>query len=250
MYKIKLRKGIAMIELIFAIVVMGIVLMSAPMLISTSTKSGYVALQQESIAALASEIGMILTYPWDEGDVNETLSSPILIAGGHADLNEVLDADGNGTGFRVGTPTSSHRTFLTSLGGNTTVGGRLNAVTTFSDAGETVHDDIDDFDGTSASLSNIDTTTTAEGDYIDKAISISRTVSYISDTPTGAGTYNSNGTSLNLTDPFGNTASNPTNIKMVRVTLTTTTEELNKTITLRAFSCNIGAYQLEEKVFP
>jgi len=44
------RKAIAMIELIFAIVVMGIVMLSAPMLVNKATQSSYVALQQESIA--------------------------------------------------------------------------------------------------------------------------------------------------------------------------------------------------------
>ncbi len=44
------RPAIAMIELIFAIVIIGIVLMSVPQLISTAAKSGYVTIQQEAIS--------------------------------------------------------------------------------------------------------------------------------------------------------------------------------------------------------
>jgi len=64
------RPAIAMIELIFSIVIMGLVLLSAPMLISTATKSTTVALQQEGINEVASRINMILTYEWDENDAS------------------------------------------------------------------------------------------------------------------------------------------------------------------------------------
>ena len=94
-----MRKGIAMIELIFAIVIMGIVLLSAPTLISTATQSGLVAVQQEAIAASSSEIGMILTRDWDEAGTDETTESPILIVNnGDAELEMVLAPDGNSSG--------------------------------------------------------------------------------------------------------------------------------------------------------
>ena len=67
-----------MIELIFAIVIMAIALMSAPMLIRTSTQSSMVALQQESIAAAVSQMGMIMTAEWDHRDTNGTAGEPVL----------------------------------------------------------------------------------------------------------------------------------------------------------------------------
>jgi hypothetical protein len=70
MNKTTLRPAIAMVELIFAIVIMGIVLMSAPMLISTASKSGYVAIQQEAINEAASQVNMIMGYHWDENNTN------------------------------------------------------------------------------------------------------------------------------------------------------------------------------------
>ena len=81
-----MRPAIAMIELIFAIVIMGIILMSAPMLISTATKSGYVAIQQEAINEAASQINMIMGYHWDEGSSNEFFIDPILtVSNGNID---------------------------------------------------------------------------------------------------------------------------------------------------------------------
>ncbi len=255
MKKTEMRTAIAMIELIFAIVVMAIVLMSAPMLISTATKSGYVALQQESIAAASSEIGMILTRHWDERNTDQNLSGPILRAAGNSDLNESTNAAGDPTGRRAGTPASSERSFLTSVGG--AGGGRLDATPSASlgdDSGD--RDDLDDFDGNTTRLQQylLENTTTAVGDYIDQNISIQTTVSYIDDNPDiGSSSYAGSASTLTLNDPFnrGSGTGDTSNIKLVTVTLTTnnTAVELNKTIVLQAFSCNIGTYNLNTKDF-
>jgi len=242
----KMRTGIAMVELIFAIVILGIVMMSAPMLISTATTSGYVALQQEAIATAASEIGMILTHHWDEGDTDPTRSAPILGAAGDTDLDETFDT-GLATGRRAGTPDSSKRTFSDSLGD------RINASTVLGGA-DTDMDDIDDFSGKNSYLTDYEAAETTEGDTVDTSITILTTVTYISDLPTGAATYNgAGGTTLRLDDPFNTpAATTPSNIKHVRVSLTTTNpnEELDKTIVLNAFSCNIGTYKLNERTLP
>lgn len=235
------RKAIAMIELIFAIVVIGLILMTAPMVISTATKSGYVALQQESIAAASSEIGMILTHHWDEEDTDQNLSAPILITNGDGALDEVPL-----TGLRAGTSIYSKRTFLTSLGG------RLNA-TAIGNLGHDLNDrdDIDDFTTLSSTLYDEESTTTSDGDYIDKDIVLNTTVSYISDAPT-SGSYVGTGTSIGFDlDTSAAASGTTTNIKNVVVNLTTTKtdEEMQKSIVLRAFSCNIGTYELEERTF-
>ena len=248
----KLRTGIAMLELIFAIVILGIVMMSAPTLISTATTSGYVALQQEAIATAAAEMGMILTHHWDERDTNESNSAPILLTQGDGNLNETIILPAPPltplpSGRRPGTPTSSKRTFITSLGG------RLSASTVLgSDLGD--RDDVDDFMGNSG-LINYENTDTLEGDTVDINITIATTVAYISDIPTSSPgtTYNGGGTLLTLNDPFNTAAANPTSsIKHVRIRLTTsnTNEELDKQIVLNAFSCNIGTYELNGRTFP
>ncbi len=240
--RIPMRNAIAMIELIFAIVVMGIVLMSAPMLVSVATKSGYVALQQEAIAAASSEIGLILTRHWDEGDTDFNKTAPILVtSGGDVDLNE------NGTtGRRAGTPPTSRRTFVTS------VGGRIPASTNFTTEGD--FDDVDDYDGHISRLHiyNSENTTAKTGDYVDANITIVSTVTYLEDNSSNGVSYKSGGPLLTYNNPFARVATTvPTNIKQVHIRLTTTNTaaELDKTIEMNAFTCNIGTYELKERNF-
>jgi len=235
------RVGVAMIELIFAIVILGIVLMSAPMLISQATNAGLASVQQEAIVAGASEMGMILTRHWDEQDTNESLYSPVLVTAENITaLKETTDADGNFTGRRVGTPLLSSRSFLSSDGT------RLNATASAAFATEGDDDDIDDFNNDTATLSSSGGITTQQGDYIDTSLSIATTVSYIS-APNIA--YNT--TTISFNSPFSNATGGTSNIKAISTTVTSVSHnaELGTNITLRAFSCNIGTYQLKERNF-
>ena len=232
------RPAIAMIELIFALVIMGIVLMSAPQLIATATKSGFTAIQQEAINEAASQVNMIMGYHWDENDANESFVDPILTTNGYADLNEY-----NHTARRKGTPLESYRTFVRSDGA------KLSASTIGTDTGETIgnhdEDDIDDFNGTTIHLISVETST---ADNVETTtIDINTTVYYSTDTVSGG--YNQPNITYN---PFTSSGGSTTNIKTITVTLTSnsTATELNeKKIILRAFSCNIGGYKLEEKDF-
>lgn len=235
------RAGVAMIELIFAIVIMGIVLMSAPMLVSQAQNAGLASVQQEAIVAGASEMEMILTRQWDEQDTDESLYSPVLVTAENiAALKEATDTDGNLTGRRVGTPLLSSRSFLTSDGT------RLNATAPSAFTTEGDSDDIDDFNNNTATLSSSGGITTQQGDYIDTSLSMSTTVSYIS---APLITYNS--TTISFTPAFGTSPAGTSNIKAVVTNVTSGSHnaELGTNITLRAFSCNIGTYQLKERNF-
>ena len=231
-----LRPAIAMIELIFALVIMGIVLMSAPMLISTATKTTNVALQQEGINEAASRINMILTYAWDQQDTNETCMPPVLHVSAAGDTELILQGT---TARRKGVPlTSSSHTFKCNsaefsasavLGLELTDGGTKN--------------DMDDFDN-NISVATVDAT--AGGvDYIEQGtVAIATTVSYIND--------NTDYSLATIGIPAGGApiGGTTTNIKKIDVNLTSTStaSELNqKKITLHAFSCNIGGYELEHK---
>lgn len=228
-----LRPAIAMIELIFAIVIMGIVMMSAPMLISTASKSTYVALQQEGINEAASRVNMIMGYAWDENNTQDNYVYPILhVTSGNADLN-MTDIT---TARRIGTPMTSQRTFILSDANNSNL---FASSTLGSDGGDL--DDIDDFIG-DISLSLIET---AAVNYTDTTVNINTAVAYVSDSVTGGYSQST----ITYT-PFS-AGSATTNVKSITVTLTSTTSinELEKTIILRAFSCNIGGYELKERVF-
>ncbi len=232
MRKQKLRAAIAMIELIFALVVMGIVMMSAPQLISTAAKSTTVGLQQESINEAASRLNMILTYPWDQNDTNDSCIPPVLhVTNGDSELDEV-----GTTARRIGVDkNSSSHTFICE-------NQEFSASALKADGS----DDIDDFAGT------ISLTTDASGsggtDYIEKnTVQMTTTVSYADD--------NATYTPISSTRTFGyvpSAGTATTNIKEITVTLTSTssTPELNKTIVLKAFSCNIGGFEYESRILP
>lgn len=236
------RPAIAMIELIFAIVIMGIILMSAPMLISTSSKSGYVAIQQEAINEAASRVNMIMGYHWDENSANETILDPILSTSSPVvDLAESTYVDGNGTGRRIGTPRESYRSFVRP--DNTRVATTLAG--TLGDDG--VENDMDDFIGT---IGLVLSGSGNQADYIEKNVTISTVVAYIDDAPDG-NTYNTASNTLNFDADF--TQVQPSrNIKRISTTLTSdaaSPDELDKEIVLHAFTCNIGGYKLEERSF-
>lgn len=236
------RPAIAMIELIFAIVIMGIILMSAPMLISTATQSGYVAIQQEAINEAASQVNMIMGYQWDENDVNERYIDPILrVSSTTAGLIENVP-----TGRRPGTPEQSYRSFIRSDGID-----NLAASAIGTDTGETGNHDEDDMDDFNGDTSLFEIEAAGSVDYVEtnETININTTIRYISDTANP--NYNSN--TLVFSPDFTSgtiAAATSTNIKRITVTLTSTGPvELRKEIILHAFSCNIGGYKLEEREF-
>jgi len=235
-----LRPAIAMIELIFAIVIMAIVLMSAPMLIHTATESNVVAIQQEGINEGASRVFMIMGYPWDENNTQDDYVPPILhVTDGDPALNEV-----GTTGRRIGIPELGSRSFIMAESNNSQ--NELNASVTLGIEG-TVIDDMDDFGGTS--LTQIQAATT---DYTEKTtVSIATSLAYNVATPNSAGTFNQTIISFTPFTTLASPAGKTTNIKSitVNVTSTTTTKELQKNIVLRGFSCNIGGYELKERSF-
>ncbi|MCB4779054.1 MAG: type II secretion system protein [Sulfurovum sp.] len=226
------RSAIAMIELIFALVIMGIVIMSAPMLISTATQSANVVLQQESIHEAVSRINIVMTYPWDDNDANTSCIPPVLhVTNGDSELNAATNHR------RFGVPIGSNsRTFLC---GNI----ELNASAIGSDGGDL--DDIDDF-GSTSSLVNL--SGNGGQDYLENTtVQINTTIAYINDDATYGAPLVHYAPSTTLSSGL------TSNIKRLTVTLTSTSaaKELNgKNITLQAFSCNIGGREFEKRVMP
>jgi len=232
----KLRPAVAMIELIFAISVIGIALMSVPNLMTVSARSGFVTLEQEAIAEASSTISSIMTYQWDENDTNESFLPPILVVN-NGDIE--LDEQNYEYNTRKGTPKESYRKFITEGGPQIYYASKTLGL----DSGESKgsEDDIDDFNGEEHTLTLIEET---NKDFVDRDIVIKTTVSYNKD----KADYNTNSFSFT---PFQSESDGTTNIKEITVTLTTTNsaKELDKMIVLKAFSCNIGAYKLEIKRF-
>lgn len=231
------RKAIAMVELIVAIVVMGIVLLSAPMLISTASQSTSVALQQEGINEASARINMILTYDWDENNINVPCGSTpsILVTAGDDELNEVP-----GTQTRLGVPLNS-KSHTFNCNGN-----EYNA-TAIGKEGTDI-DDIDDFNNVTLKATLKDVKLGTGGtDYIEQTtVNIATNVTYSSD---GA-----DYTQQTIQYDFSPTGSAPgtTNIKRISVVLTSSNsaKELQKNIVMHAFACNLGSYSYARSVLP
>ena len=223
---VKTKRAIAMIELIFALVIMGIALMSAPMLIQQSIKSSNIALQQEAISAAASQVAIVLSMHWDEANANIPAgASPIL--------------DTNRSGY-IFPPVG-----LTDVTGRNIKDNNITLKPTLfnnfgPDTNESSYidfDDVDDYNNQSFGLMlfNNESTSSDIGEYVDTNISIRTTVRYTKES--------------NVLEDINSTISPYSNIKAIKVNLTSNSgvAELDKNITFQAFSCNIGTYSIKGK---
>jgi len=255
------KRGIAMIELIFSLVIMGIVLLSAPMLIQQSIKSGNVALQQEAIAAAASQTSIILSMHWDENNNSNTGIPPMLnVNRSPFDFNNTINPTLIPLGLTGG---------LTGVAGRrstNSAGFTLPAVTPAefgmdetnnSDTNEsdyTKFDDIDDYNNSEFNLTVFhgETTSSDIGDYIDTTIVMNTTINYTEDRVNTGDNTPLSGKTINLNNNINKSSiGTQSNIKFINVNLTSKRaidegiKELDKNITFEAFSCNIGTTQTE-----
>ena len=227
-----------MIELIFAIVIMGIVLMSAPMMIQTAVKSSTVAFQQESIAITATHANALMSYAWDE---NNTESQ------GGVKRDRILTTASTNTelGTRMATMTTAGRERETniaeaSLSAAFGVNKDRNLNGQFEPAAD--KDDIDDFDGDTSSLTLLEAADTEDGNYMDQNISLQTAVVYGGDNPNMTYAACNSAGGCAFSQPFAQAANGATtNIKRVEVTLTSNDTDSN--IVMKLFMCNIGAAQ-------
>jgi len=241
--KIKLRPAIAMIELIFALVIIGITLASAPLLISTSSKSSYVALQQESIAAAVTQMNIIMTTQWDHADTNTTIGEPTLTTD-----STIFNQCPTAASLPAGTTSSSGR-YCYKAGPVTTYAASITLGAEPTSSASLAYDDVDDFNGSSYTVTVYagDSYSTSSGDYIDKDINVTSSVFYGDDRPRNAANFvGIYGKTTTFANPFrhADPAIGTTNIKLfsVRLTSTSSAEELSsKDIRLSAFMANIGA---------
>jgi len=231
---LKNRKAIAMIELIFAIVIMGFALLSIPNLLALSANSGYTSLQQEAIATASSDISLILSREWDESNAIKSIGKVILETDGDSNLNA-----------RQGGRTRVKGLVPLNASGATSLKADI-------ENGVADNDDIDDANSaTPTKLTTASGTPTTQTGNIDDTIEIVTTVTYISDAE-------NNGIWDSSSEVLYDYPSNPTklttrsNIKHIKTILTSKSgiKELDKNIVMSAFSCNIGGYKIERKVLP
>ncbi len=225
-----MRKAASMLELIIAIVVMGIAVMTLPILLLKTQSNNAYALQQEIILAARTKMGDTLTYRWDQNSlINDKIF--VLMTNGDSDLN--VSSDGI---RRIGhVRGNKRRKFSSDLNVSTPV-----ANLGPDPLGSNNLDDIDDFDGKTDTL--VIPAQTTNLDYHFKDFNLTTTVVYVSD----AANYNNQILIFTLDGNESVHSSHTTNIK--RLTLSVKGKN-NSPFVLRSYSCNIGESELLRKAY-
>ena len=224
-----MRKAASMLELVIAIVVMGIAVSALPLILTQSQNSNALALQQEAIMATKAKISYILAYEWDARSYDANASaSRVLDTTSSSDADDDFDVlDANST-KRKGHVRADKRRRLRD---NDDLDRNATTLT------DNTYRDVDDFNGKdeNMSISTID-------DYIFR-INLHSDVSYFDDGKMDTIDYDSNETTFVFDS--NRTKNNPTNIKMITVQ---TTGENGINITMRAYASNIGESGILSKV--
>ncbi len=233
------RSGFSLVELVFAIIVIAISLMSVPMLLGESQKSNQYALIQESVMAARTKLGNILTYPWDHNSTVRNSSGAIT---GVAMVDVPLD-DAEldripATMYRRGNiHDPKRRRFHMNV---------VNATAIGHEPGETNITDIDDFNGTNVSVALTGGAgVVGDFDYLGaNDLNISTRVYFLYDTANYQGNI---ARTLNFDFNVSNTIPDVltqapnnmrSNIKMIELSVQNAYSA--DPFILRAFSCNIG----------
>jgi len=211
------RYAFTMIELIFAIVVISIAVISLPMMIQTSTKGIESNLVQEAIFASSAKLKEIISYPWDDNSIQSgSMLSKVIWTSAH-DCN-------SSTKLRPGhIMEQQHRRCLDSnfslIQPTAVLGMEVN------DAG--VYDDIDDFNNVSTHIFINNTggsITSAQGYKEDYTMDIN--VSYAA---------------------FDTTTAASKNMKKIDITIKDS--DNNITTKLHTYSANIGEVDYYKRSF-
>lgn len=224
-----MRQGSSMLELVIAIVVMGIAVMSLPLILLQTKSNNEFALQQETILAARTKLGDILTYAWDEEATNQLEGAFVLDTndtGSETELNKHTNsrrighllADKRRKGFDTFTQATAHN----ALGSDT---GEVTLV---------AYDDIDDFHNSVQSLYNTGEAALSGLDYKFTDINLTTRVIYVDD----SATY-----SNQIINDFIFTTANAnrrSNLKMIQIDVV----GAQTNFSLRAYSANIGESEL------
>lgn len=217
----------SMIELVIAIVVMGIVVASLPLILLQSQRSTTLSLEQEVILATKSRLAFILSHEWDVNSYDA-----------NASLSRVLNTNSD----------PEFNTNSTRRSGHVDADGRRRlrddmlapTVTTNANWRDNNLSDIDDFDNRLTTV----IASASDMDYTFTKIDLNSTVSYVSDALT-IGAY----ANQNVTFTFTTVSQpNPTNIKMITINAHAEGATTSN-ITLRAFASNIGESAIMRKTW-
>jgi len=242
-----LVKAFSLIELIFAIVIMGLAVSTLPRVTQSVLDSVGFSISQEAIWLSSSAIFNILDYKWDE---NSTIAGSLdrkvvdvsnSLNGGHSDLNRSYRTDLN-------PPSYNYRDGHFRADGRRKFHNSVAYASTPAQLGaNSDQDDIDDFIGSGINLAMLNLGKNL--DYKHSRYEANIDVYYINDksitgirqdgTTTTTNYSNAVEITFNLTK---NPSSASTNIKFIELNVTDPQDTSRNMLRLIAFSSNIGEY--------
>jgi len=213
------RKAFTLIELIFSIVVLSIAFLAIPVLLEMTSLSLEETVKDEATFQGIRTAGAIQTYAWDDNSLSQDANESYILdtSNGDSELGRY-----NSSQFRIGNYyLGKKRKFhpATTLA-STALG---------SDPGDTIKDDIDDFNNY---VENIQST------IVD--LNVKTKIYYIADSANYAQSH------INFT--INPTSVSPsTNIKMIEVNITD--KNNNQVLLYRTISCNIGSAPIKTRFY-
>ncbi len=224
------RRGFTMIELIFAIVIIGIVSLTIPVVLINNARQTENNLLHEAVLIAATKMGQTITYPWDENSVNPgTLAKAEVldVGGGDIELNRNVTAFT--TDFRVGHFIEALHRRMTPLNNSRSATPVANLG---SDAGD--RDDIDDI------MADLPVVTTNNAEGYKHNYEVRTVVGYAND----AAVY---GNAIIFFNFNPGIVGNVTNLKVVETSVWREDDPIgnagvydDEVVTFRSFAANIG----------
>ena len=231
-----MKRGFSLIEVVFAIIIIAISLMSIPMLLKESAKSNEFSMMQEAILATSTKMGNILSYPWDKNSYDRTnkILRTLDVSNGDSKLKRVTTGI-NDNNLRTGHIYVDYRRRFYDYNGSA---GITLPDTTINNIPK---QSINDFHRETKNIGG-----SGGFDYKDSGMSMTSMVYYIGDNAN----YGSTSVVANITPTPANAVNtaNSTNIKMVEVT--TSMPSLGQNILLRSYLSNIGQSKLLTRTKP
>lgn len=227
-----MRKAVSLLELVIAIVVMGIAVMSLPMILTQTQNNDAIAMQQEAILSTKTKMGFITSYMWDENswDSNASISRILDTTNSTSGQTDHTAFD-TATIRRTGNFVGDARRRLWNVG-------NANREPDNEQSAQYAENDIDDFNGRDDNIT-LSNQSRSDMDYL-FGVTIHSTVQYLDDY-LASGDYVTSSTivfDFNVNNPETN-SSRPTNIKMITLR-TTSVDNSDINITLNSFASNIG----------
>lgn len=232
----KVRSGFSLIELVLAIVIISISVMTIPLMLSQSSNNDSFSIMQESILAARTKMGNILSYEWDRNSVDTNSSITYIRV---LDVNNGDDElDRNMTTLdenrRIGHVAQDIRRRMHE--GNDT-----NRTFPTEDSLDVNISALNHFDG--QILGNSLDGNASTFDYVIRDFNMTTRVSYISDSADySAQVIDDFDFNISTSSDITNVA-NSTNIKMIEIFVQS---KSGQPFRFRAFSSNIGQTELLE----